>query len=316
MADASAPAVSVVISTYNRCDLLPKTLRSILQQDAGRVRYEVIVVDNNSTDRTREVLESWKPQGHANLRYLFEGKQGVSHGRNTGISAARAPLIAFIDDDVFAAPDWIARMVQALHENPEADYVGGKVLATAPHEFPSWLTSSHWSPLALQDHGEKAFPVGLERPVCLVTANLGIRREVFARVGGFSPKFPRCQDHELQLRIWRSGGKGLYLPGLVVFTEVPPERLTRRYHRRWHSRHGKFIAMMRPHDVECSTRRFFDVPGHLIRQAGLDLLMLLKQLGSRTETAITAEMRLRFFIGFARRRCRDSLLRSRSGRDP
>src|ERR1043165_5266525 len=95
--------ISVIISTYNRSDMLPGALESVLAQEAGDVRYELIVVDNNSTDKTREVVESFIARGHENVRYIFEGKQGLSHARNAGIAAARSPLIVFTDDDVRAA---------------------------------------------------------------------------------------------------------------------------------------------------------------------------------------------------------------------
>src|SRR5438105_3335543 len=102
-----SPDISVVISTYNRCGWLSGALESVLAQETGGARYEVIVVDNNSTDQTREVVEAFMARGQANLRYVFEGQQGLSYARNAGIAAARAPLIAFTDDDVRAARDWV-----------------------------------------------------------------------------------------------------------------------------------------------------------------------------------------------------------------
>src|SRR5437764_2935160 len=120
--------ISVVIGTYNRCEMLPAALSSVLAQNAGGVNYELIAVDNNSTDKTREVVESFIARGHANLRYIFEGKQGISHARNAGIAAARAPIIAFMDDDVRAPSNWLISIKRAFDEHPEVDFVGGKVL--------------------------------------------------------------------------------------------------------------------------------------------------------------------------------------------
>ena len=144
--------VSVVISTYNRADVLPHALVSLLQQEAPGIRYEVVVVDNNSTDSTRPVVESILARGCPNLRYLFEVRQGVAYGRNTGILAAKAPIIAFTDDDVTVAPDWIATLKRTLDEHPEADGVGGRVLPRWSRAVPSWLTREHWAPLALLDY--------------------------------------------------------------------------------------------------------------------------------------------------------------------
>ena len=130
--------VSVVLSTYNRADRLPSALDALLSQSAGAA-YEVIVVDNNSTDATRTVIEQAAARSDGRLRYVFEPRQGLSHGRNAGIAAARSPIIAFSDDDVRVAPDWIAQLKRTFDAHPEIDYVGGRVL---PHWLappPRWL---------------------------------------------------------------------------------------------------------------------------------------------------------------------------------
>lgn len=308
--------VSVVISTYNRCELLPKTLQSVLHQEAGHLRYEVIIVDNNSTDRTREVVESWQAQGHDNLRYVFEGRQGVSYGRNTGIAAARTPIVAFTDDDVFPSADWVARIASALHDYPEMDYVGGKSLAVTGTRFPRWLTGgSHWAPIAVIDYGDSEITIDQTNQLCLATCNLAFRREVFTRIQPFSPEFKRSEDYELQLRLWQAGGKGLYLPGLVVYTEVPPHRLTKRYHREWNRIQGRERAMTRSEDVERSSARLFDVPAHMVRQAGIDVFGLLAEtIRGRSDLAFAAETRLHFFGAFFRER-RKEFKRSSSAGD-
>src|SRR6202022_2891195 len=110
--------ISVVIPTYNRCDMLPGALEGVLGQDAGSLRYEVIVVDNNSTDRTREVVATLIEGGETRLRYMFEGKQGPAHARNAGIAVAVAPIIAFTDTDGRVAPSGLAEIKRALDEHP------------------------------------------------------------------------------------------------------------------------------------------------------------------------------------------------------
>src|ERR1044071_765056 len=119
--------VSAVISTYNRCEMLPSALDNLLRQESEGVKYEVIIVDNNSTDGTRQVVESFIEQGHDNLRYVFEPCQGVSHARNTGIAHARAPIIAFADDDVTVSRNWIATIKRVFDEHPDVNCIGGRV---------------------------------------------------------------------------------------------------------------------------------------------------------------------------------------------
>jgi glycosyltransferase involved in cell wall biosynthesis len=239
--------VAVIVCTYNRCGLLPKALESVLAQDAGGVRYEVIVVDNNSTDETRAVVEGFISRGHDNLRYLFEGRQGKSYALNTGISNARAPVIAVTDDDICVEPKWLAAIKRAFDEHPEVDYVGGKVLPRWEGEPPAWLTPEHWAPLALQDYGDAPLYSNAERPTCLLS--ISVRREAFDRVGFFSTEFLRIgasstEDHEFQIRLWRAGRQGLYVPDIVVVADVQADRMTKAYHRKWHAGHGKSSAMM------------------------------------------------------------------------
>jgi GT2 family glycosyltransferase len=243
--------VSVVVSTYNRSDRLGLALEALLAQ-AGAPPYEVIVVDNNSSDGTRQVVSNIAATAHGSVTYAFEPRQGLSYGRNTGIHLARAQIVAFTDDDVRVAPDWIAQMERAFREHPDATYVGGRVLPHWLEPPPRWLTTAHWSPLALQDYGEEAVWVGRERAVCLVGASLAFRRAAFDRVGLFTPALGRIkdgigstEDHDMQLRLWRAGMHGLYAPDVRSSADVTPDRMRKEYHRRWHRGHGRHCALMR-----------------------------------------------------------------------
>ena len=311
--------ISVVLSTYNRCPILPFALDSVLQQTPGDVSWEVIVVDNNSSDETQAVVASFIGRGHSNLHYVFEGRQGVSYARNAGIERARAPIIAFFDDDVCVSPTWVATIKRAFDDHAEADCVGGSVLPRWELDPPSWLTREHWAPLALQDYGDQPISVNRNNPLCLLSANFAFRREVFEQIGLFEPELQRVkegigsmEDLELLTRFWRAGGNALYLPSLTVTANVPAERLTKRYHRKWHTGHGYFYALLRSDEIERSRAgRLFDVPAHLYKQAMKDALRWLKhQLPGRSDAAFTYETRLRFFAGFFRKRRADFLTRT------
>jgi glycosyltransferase involved in cell wall biosynthesis len=240
------PDVSVVISTHNRAPSLVLTLESLARQETPPgLHYEVIVVDNNSTDSTRAVVEGVRSRGFTRLHYRFEPQQGVSYGRNTGISIARAPIVAFTDDDNDVSPAWVATIKATLDAHPEVDVLGGPILPRWPFPPPLWLDRRHWSPLAIMDYGDRPFPSNAAWPLCFLTANLAVRRKTFERVGVFSPSFPRGQDHEFLLRFWRAGGQAWYGPALVAHARIQPVRLTRRYHREWYRRHGVAAASMR-----------------------------------------------------------------------
>jgi glycosyltransferase involved in cell wall biosynthesis len=318
------PRVSVIISTYNRGVLLEDALRSVLAQtEATAPPFELIVVDNNSTDATREIIECFAGID-GRVRYLFEPQQGSSHGRNAGIRAARAPLIAFTDDDVRAEPDWVAAIVRAFGEHPEADVVGGRVLPIWPAAPPVWLTRDHWSPLALLDYGEASMVIDADHPICLVSANLALRRPVFDAVGGFGPDFQlvksgilgSIEDHELLLRVLRTGRTVFYDPRITVHAEIQPNRLERAYHRRWHTGHGHFYALLRSEDMEqTGAGTLFGVPAHLYRQALGDLVAWVRAKAvGRPERAFRHELRLRFFAGFFQTRRREFLEKPRHER--
>ena len=302
--------ISVVLSTYNRCDMLPRALQSITSQAVEGLRYEVVVVDNNSTDRTREVGESFAKRHRGLIRYVFERRQGLSYGRNTGIAHASAPIIAFTDDDIRPNPDWLQRIKHAMDQHPEVEVVGGRVLPEWGNPPPAWLTREHWAPLALVDYGDEPCYTNAENPICLVGANSAYRRELFARLGGFPLEAQRIGDgigsldeSDLQRQMWRAGIQGLYVPEIVVVAEVQPERLTPAYHRRWHTGHGRSYGILRDAEFEESRVRLLDVPGHVYRAASKDAWRWLRsRLRGRSPDAFRHEMRLRFFFGFARSR--------------
>jgi GT2 family glycosyltransferase len=215
--------------------------------------------------------------------------------------------VAFTDDDVRPTPDWVAKIKRAVEEHPDVACVGGRVLPNWPAEPPRWLTREHWSPLALVDYGDTPSRSTAANPFCLIGANAAFRRRVFERIGLFAADCQRVwdgigstEDHEILIRLWRSGGEGLYVPEIVVIADVQPERLTKVYHRRWHAGHGKYHALMRAEELERSAAgRLFDVPAHLYRQALVDSARWGRYLlQGDAARAFKCETRLRFFTGF------------------
>ena len=305
-------AVSVVISTYNRCAQLPRALDALCAQ-RGDVDYEIIVVDNNSTDRTREVIES-KLNGCPRLRYLFEPKQGLPHARNAGTLAARGSIIAFTDDDVEVGPEWVATIRDIFDEHPDVDMIGGRVRPNWPASVPSWVTPKQLGPFALGERGDAPVRVSAENAApCLVGANFAFRREVFDRVGLFDPEYTKSQDREIQLRLWRAGGTGLYAPQLAIAVDVPEDRLTKKYFRYWYTTYGIYHSRMRLLDVidrdgrlaEPSGRTIFGAPGFVYRELAAAIarwtLSMLKFDGA---SAFHWENRARYLGSYLRERYR------------
>jgi glucosyl-dolichyl phosphate glucuronosyltransferase len=306
--------ISAIVCTYNRSHLLREALAGITAQQTDGLRYEVIVVDNNSTDDTRRVAEAFAGAGRGALRYVLERQQGVSHARNAGIAASSAPVLAFFDDDVTVPNDWLSKIKRALDGNGNVDYVGGKVLPRWRVAPPRWLVPEHWAPIAVQDYGDESFILDGASTRGLISANLAIRRRSLDEVGWFRPELQRVrdgigsmEDHELLERMARAGKRGLYAPEIVVWADVPEARMTRSYHRRWHRGHGKFYAISRSAAFEqTDAGRLFDVPAHLYRQAASDGVGWLKHtLCGQTAEAFARESRLWFFLGFVKERRRE-----------
>ena len=272
------PAVSVVLCTYNRARLLEGAIEALAGQTPG-TPYEVVVVDNASTDDTPAVIEAAVARWPDLVRAVREARQGLSYARNAGIAAATAPIVAFTDDDVRVSADWIGTIARTFAEHPEAVMAGGRVLPRWRGSRPAWLNEKRWAPLGLQDHGAVPFVTGAGRPACLIGANLAVRAAVFAAHGAFDPAVQRVrdgvgstEDHAFQERLWRYGLIGRYEPSMVVHEEIDPVRLTSRYHRDWHRGHGRFIARMHVPEVEAyGGARLFAVPMHLWRSAAAGL---------------------------------------------
>jgi glycosyltransferase involved in cell wall biosynthesis len=325
--------VSVVISTYNRCDLLPKAIESVLAQDAGDVCYELIIVDNNSTDHTRQVVESLIARGLENLHYVFEGRQGLSYGRNAGIAKARAPIIAFTDDDVRAAPNWLTSIKRAFDTHPDADFLGGRVLPRWEVEPPPWLTREIWAgPLALVDAGDELFYSDSQCLFFFPGANFSFRRRLFDRVGLFDPNYQRVkgwvssvEDSEFILRSVQAGSKGMYVPGVVVEADVQVERMTKDYFRKWYSSRGRYRAMLRLHEIigsegqlqeePASVLKLFGTPAHLYRDSLSSLGSYLAARVLRDEKrSLRTECELRQSLNYISQRYNETVAQHKRSR--
>lgn len=308
----TACSVSIVLSTYNRSALLGPAVERLLDQSPDSPPYELIVVDNNSTDESRSVVQAYMARAGGRLRYVFEPQAGLSHGRNAGIAAARAGIVAFTDDDVRVAPDWVGMIGRAFETHPDVDCLGGRTLPVWPSPPPPWLTRRHWvGPLALQDYGDRPFILDARRPLCLAGANFAFRKRAFDRIGLFSADFPRSEDTELMLRLWLSGARAMYVPTMIVYAAVQAERLQKAYHRRWHTNIGRCNARMKFEERSApgiglrltmpEFVRVMGVPRFAVRQLIVEISKCLVQAARRRPAeAFLHETRARALLGYLR----------------
>jgi glycosyltransferase involved in cell wall biosynthesis len=309
-------AVTVVVPTYNRCASLARLLTSLCTQRTGGVMYDVIVVDNASTDDTPQVIAAFMDRQPV-VRYLREPRRGASSARNTGIRAAGGRIIAFVDDDVHVAPDWIAAIAAAFDRHPEVDCIGGRIEPCWPSPPPAWLTRQHWGPLALQvGRGTHRYIDRDHASACLVTANFACRAEVFADVGLFAIDFLRDEDREFNLRLWAAGKRGRYDDTIIAYADVQPERLHKRYHRKWHAVTGESHARLRFREVIDHDGRlhpnapeapsWFGSPRYLYREALTTLCAWAWSTARwREADAFFHECRIRYLAAYMTRRFKE-----------
>jgi glycosyltransferase involved in cell wall biosynthesis len=227
--------ITVILCTYNRCASLAKALASAAASSLSDAEWEVLVVDNNSKDQTREVVEDYCRKYPGRFRYLFESKQGKSHALNAGIRASRADVLAFMDDDVVVEPKWLQNLTEPLRSDAW-DGTGGRILPDPAFCPPDWLATdgpySLTGMLALFDIGDqecelKSPPFG---------TNMAFPRRIFERFGGFRTDLGPCpgseirnEDTEFGRRLLTGGCRLRYQPSAVVYHDVIMERLTKEY---------------------------------------------------------------------------------------
>lgn len=227
-------SISIVICTWNRADLLRHTLES-LQQQAGCApsEVEVIVVDNNSSDNTKTIVDKFVPGWMlGKLLYLFEPRQGKQFALNRGIAASQGQCVAFTDDDILFPTDWVKNIRQFFAER-DVSLVGGRtVIEWPPSGPPGWYSDSMKAVMACVDLGDTLL---LPAPADFAPAgnNMVARQDLFKRVGLFSESHFRHMDHEFGIRCQRAGERVAYAPSLTVLAPVDEVILTKQYFRRW-----------------------------------------------------------------------------------
>jgi glycosyltransferase involved in cell wall biosynthesis len=263
--------ISVILCTYNRCESLAKALESIaalsLREPAD---WEVLVVDNNSNDRTREIAEGYCNRFPQRFRYIFEPRQGLSAARNAGIREARGAIVAFTDDDVTVHPMWLENLAAPLRDGTWMGS-GGRILPEKEFKLPKWLSTDGpyaLAPLAIFDTGPDAREL-VEPPF---GANMAFRKTMFEKYGEFRTDLGRCggnmmsnEDTEYGKRLLVGGERIHYEPSAVVYHSISPDRVRKEYFLAWWL--GKGRAEFRESRIEPGTRwRIAGVPFYLIRR--------------------------------------------------
>ncbi|GAB4257072.1 MAG: hypothetical protein Kow0092_03620 [Deferrisomatales bacterium] len=251
-ADERGPLFTAVVCTHNRAAMAARAVESLARQTLDTASYEVVAVDNASTDETADAVAAvGRRHPRLSLQVVREGALGLSHARNAGVAHARGRWVAFLDDDAVAEPRWLEtarECIASVHPVPLA--VGGPILPLFEAPPPPWFHPRYET----RSWGEE--PRWLARGETFSGSNMILSRDLFDRFGGFDPRvgvrgqvLSLGEETALFERLWREGGAErilYYEPRLRVRHSVPPWKMTLGYRFRrcfaagqaWYEREG------------------------------------------------------------------------------
>lgn len=227
--------ITAAICTHNRAAYLPGAIESLLQQSLPSSDYEILVIDNCSTDETPAIAQRYlTAAGDVTLRSARAEPLGLSHARNLAVQMAAGEVIAFLDDDAIAAPQWLAALLDAYAAFPNAWAVGGRVEPLWLAQRPTWLTDQMLPHLAILNLGDSLRQ--LQKGEEVYGVNCSFRRGAFVELGLFRNDLGRkgrqllgSEESEFQARILRSGRQVIYTPNAIVQHVLPATRLEQDY---------------------------------------------------------------------------------------
>ena len=246
----SSPIISAVICTHNRAGYLRKAIRSLTEQSLPQERFEILIVDNCSTDTTKDIAEEFAKI--APVRYLYESELGLSHARNCGWRSAKGEYVAYLDDDAIASPEWLEKIIDAFEAmEPRPGCVGGKTEPLWEAPRPSWLSDQLVCGLSVVDWSVS--PRFLEDLTTewLVGANIAFPVNVLEAVGGFSGEIGRIgrgmlsgEEIFLMKQMMKAGYRCFYHPEIKAYHHINKSRLAKSWFRRRYYWQGESDAVM------------------------------------------------------------------------
>jgi glycosyltransferase involved in cell wall biosynthesis len=264
-APADGPRIAVIVCTHNRYDTLGDTLRSLESQSLPSAAFEVLVIDN-STDLAAQ-KKFWRLQKPApNCRVITEAVPGLSRARNIGLRRAASSLVAYIDDDAVAAPDWLKILVDMFDTTPGCGIAGGPVMPVwlYPGREPDWLHPWQRGFLTIVDRGPGRRRLG--EGEWLAGTNIAFRRDLLERCGGFNEGLGRIgnsllsnEELEVSHKIAAAGFSTWYDENARVLHRIHANRVSQAWFRRragWQAISDQMSNSAQPDDEACWARLF------------------------------------------------------------
>lgn len=264
--------VAVILCTYNRCASLAKALESVARSTVpDSIQWKVLVIDNNSNDATRSVVEGFCRRDPSRFQYLFEPKQGKSHALNLGCRVANADVLAFMDDDVEVDSHWLHNLTVPF-TNGTWSGVGGRILPEAGFVPQRWMDvhgRRGLAPLAVFDLGTEAGELN-EAPF---GTNMAFRKEVFEKYGDFrtdlgpqgEAEVRKTEDSEFGSRLLAAGERFWYEPSAIVYHAIPSKRANKKYFQTWWFYKG-YLDVHGSGISNSASWQLFGIPMYLFRR--------------------------------------------------
>lgn len=264
------PRISVAICTYNRADRLRLALDALALQTLPSTEFEILVIDNASTDDTRVVCTEYQsrlPQ----IRYFYESVQGLSRARNTALAHLSSPFIAYLDDDAIPCPEWLAAMVEAFEQlQPTPVSVGGPILPLWEIPRPDWIDAKMEALFTTLDGGDTSR--WFERDEFPWGANVGYRCDALKAIGGFREDLGRIgksllsgEEYLLNASLQRQEEKFYYAAKASVHHWIPKERINAQWLLRRSYWQGRSVALIEKLLGSSSLRRRLSSSWNLLR---------------------------------------------------
>jgi glycosyltransferase involved in cell wall biosynthesis len=229
------PTLSVIVCTYNREEYIGECLTRLASQNIDKTTYEVLVINNNSTDNSQRVIDSIaRKYSEINFLSFIEEKQGLTYARNRGIKESSGVILSFLDDDAFADSDYCARIIESFAKHKTIAAIGGKIVPKYESEEPRWMSPYLLPLVASLDLGNEArpfrymkFPIG---------ANMAFRKSAFEKYGIFDTELGRRgavleggEEKEMFIRLKKAKEEIWYFPGIAVSHIIPAHRVKKSY---------------------------------------------------------------------------------------
>ena len=237
--------IDIMLPSYNRADVLPRAIDSVIAAAIpDQAETRLLILDNNSRDDTRAIAQAYAARHPGRIEYLFVEAQGVCHALQAATDHSTADILARFDDDETVQHDWLQVLARNF-EDPALDYIGGEMRPDWQVPRPPWLPPSYTGAVGIVHDGDQRRQYGTPGFSAMpVGGNFAIRRATLARCRPWTESdLPYAEDRFIYHELERIHAMGVYDPALVVLHQVPPKRVTKRYHRYWARSEGRIHAL-------------------------------------------------------------------------